>query len=502
MRKLTGILLAVTMAVCAGSAATAETLRAPDYVIEGFDGDSANHDWETNLFFQRMQERTGIAFEFRQYTDEGAWKARKEEIRNGENLPDVLFKAGLDDAETLAMAKAGVLMDLKPYLPESAPDLWALLEGNPAYLEAVTLPDGTIRALPGITELASNNLMWINQTWLKNVRMEAPTTAEELTEVLRAFRDQDPNRNGRKDEVPLSVLGMWDLRFLAHAFGIVENDYYVHTEDGKAVSSLTSDENRAFLTWLKQLWEENLLSHQSFTTVDSLRQITDSNAAVTYGMFLSTSPLSVVPSTAMDQYAALDPLTYEGKRAYRDLLGPVTKGTFALTSACKEPEKILSWVNYLYTEEGSMLIQAGAEGEEYFWNEDGKWEWIADLQTVANEVLPNATLSEGGIAPGIVTMSFQVNYAHDGTNTLISEMARVKDFAVLPFPQLYLTEEDSERIAALQAELSPFAEKRMAEFVTGDTELDDAGWQAFCAGVEERGLPEMLTIWQRVLDER
>ena len=395
MRKLTGILLAAIMIVCSLGGATAEGLQAPDYVMEGYDGGSSNHDWETNLFFQRMQEKTGISFEYRQYTDEEAWESRKTALTDGENLPDVLFKAGLDDAETLAMAESGVLIDLKPYLAEYAPDLWALLEANPDYLEAITLPDGTIRALPGITELPSNNLIWINQTWLNNVKMEMPTTAEELTEVLRAFRAQDPNRNGKKDETPLSVLGVWDLRFLGHAFGIVENDYYLHTEDGKAVSSLTSEENRAFLTWLHQLWEENLLSHQSFTIVDSLRQITDSNAAITYGAFLSTTPLSVVPASAMDQYTVLTPLTCNGKQIYRDLLGPVTKGTFGLTRNCKDPEKLIAWVNYLYTEEGSILVQAGQEGSEYFWNEDGKWEWMADLQTVASDVLPNVTLSEG-----------------------------------------------------------------------------------------------------------
>ena len=41
------------------------------------------------------------------------------------------------------------------------------------------------------------------------------------------------NGNYQKDEIPLAFVGMWELRFLAHAFGIIDNDYYVAEKDGK-----------------------------------------------------------------------------------------------------------------------------------------------------------------------------------------------------------------------------------------------------------------------------
>ena len=497
MRKLAGVLSAVLTLVFLFAWAGAEELKSPDYVLEGYDGESASHDWETNLFFRRMQEETGISFEYRQFSDPDRWTGRKEMILQGENLPDVLFKAALTDRETLEMAEKGILIDLKPYLEEYAPDLWALLQADPALEAAITLPDGTIRTLPGINELPTNNLIWINQSWLQTLHLEMPRTAEELTEVLRAFRKDDPNRSGSADEVPLSALGMWDLRFLGHAFGIIDNDYYLSVRDGKVVSSLTTEKNRAFLTWLHGLWEENLLSHQSFTTIDSLRQITDSKAKMIYGVFLSSSPLTVVPSEAMSQYTTLEPLTFEGKQVYRDLLGKVTRGTFALTRVCPEPEKLVAWVNRLYTEEGSLLLQVGREGEEYIWTEEGTWEWMADLETVAKEILPSATLAEGGTAPGLVTRAFQAKYDDRNTRELIEAMIRVQEHAALPFPQGYLTREDAEKAAALQAKIGPYAEQTMAEFVTGDRRLDDAGWAGFTEELNRRGLPEMMDLWQK-----
>ena len=142
-------------------------------------------------------------------------------------------------------------------------------------------------------------------------------------------------------------------------------------------------------------------------------------------------------------------------------------------------------------------MQAGQEGQEYFWNEDGRWEWMADLQTVANDVLPNATLSEGGTAPGIVEMDFQRKYADAGTQRLIEQMSLAARYAVTPFPLVNLSREDAERIARLQADIAPFAEQTMAEFVTGDQEINDENWTAFKEGLEARGFSEMIALWQQ-----
>ena len=45
---------------------------------------------------------------------------------------------------------------------------------------------------------------WINKNWLEKLNLAVPTTTEELKNVLIAFRDNDPNGNGQKDEIPLS----------------------------------------------------------------------------------------------------------------------------------------------------------------------------------------------------------------------------------------------------------------------------------------------------------
>ena len=499
MRQFFALLTAVLL-LCAGCAGAEQTQKAPDYILEGNDGSTAGHVWETNLFFTRMQEKTGISFQFRQYSDDSSWKTRKEEILAGQDLPDVLFKAGLTGQEIQQMYEAGILIDLAPYLEQYAPDLWKLLQEHEDWKKAVTLPDGAVPALPAINTLQSNSMLWINTDWLKNLKLEVPSTAEELTEVLRQFRDKDPNRNGKKDEIPLAFLGMWELRFLGHAFGIIDNDYYVTLKDGKVTSSLASEENRQFLTWLHQLWEEGLLDPNGFNTADSLRQITDDNQAIPYGAFFTISPATIVPSAAVDQYSILQPLEYNGTRIYRDFLGDVVQGTFAVTKACAEPEKLVAWVNTLYTADGARMAQYGLEGDEYMYEESGYWNWNADMDTVANVYLTEHTIGEGGVMPGISAWDFQLEYAVETVRKTVEQMAELKKVSVLPYPQVRLSAEDQATISSLQYKLSDYAERTMACFVTGDLPLDDDHWQAFTEKLKELGLDTMTAIWQKAAE--
>lgn len=475
------------------------TQKAPDYLMEGYDGGVSYRVWDTNLYFQRMQERTGVSFELRQYTDAGKWQERKEELMQGKDLPDVLFKAELGSDEVRDLYGNGYIIDLKPYLETYAPDLWKLLQEHPEWEKAITMADGAIPALPAINILQSNDAMWINTAWLKRLKLDMPTTAEELTEVLRRFKTDDPNGNYQQDEIPLAFLGMWELRFLGHAFGIIDNDYYVSEKDGAVTSSLTTDENRAFLSWLHQLWAEGLLDRNGFSTTDTIRQITDEKATIPYGMIMSSTPLTILPQTALDQYEMMDPLVYEGKQVYRDLTGDLIRGTFAITSGCKEPEKLVEWVNFLYTEEGRRLAYYGAEGEDYLWNDDGLWEWAAPLQTVADEVLPTHTISEGGTAPGYENGAFQLLYRDEATRATVAALNRLKQYSVIPYPPVTLDAETGARVAGIQNDLSRYAERTMARFVTGDIELTDENWEQFCSTVQEKGLQEMVNIWQNAI---
>lgn len=498
------IVLVAVMVLPTAFAAEAPMMLAGLEATSSSSSTEALHDWDTNLFFQIMQEKTGIEFSISEYVNRDEWSEVKGAMLSGEvAMPDMFFKAELTPQETMAFYEAGKLIDLRPYLAEYAPHVWALLEANPEWMEAVSLPDGAIVALPSINELTPNNTMWINKTWLDRLKVSVPTTAEELTEVLRLFRDRDVNQNGQKDdEIPLSFVSMWDLRFLAHAFGINADDYYLTEQDGKISEVLTTDENRAFLAWLHELYAEGLLDSQGFLAMRLVQAATStsssSNETAKYGVFFGATPQDVVGVNLASEYIALDPLLYQGKQVYRDFTGDLYRGTFAISSTCTEPEKLLQWVDYLYTDEGFLAAQVGREGEDYDWNDDGTWEYARAAEEVVALQSTNTIWTTS--MPSYASAEIQLKLDDDATNRLATELTRVRQWEKRSVPLLYLTQEQLDRVTALQSGISGYAEAHMAWFVAGDVPLNDETWADFCAQVKALGIDEMVTIWQSAYD--
>ncbi len=471
------------------------------FVMAGFDDASSNHDWNNNLFFRQMEERTGVNFTFRQFIDAAEYASWKASLKKGADLPDVLFKAALTPQETLSLYEAGVLVDLRPLLPENAPNLWALLQENPAWLKAVTLPDGAIAALPMIDPVQNNNLIWINKTWLTILQLDPPATADAFADVLRAFRDKDPNRNAKKDETPMTFTGFWDLRFLQHAFGLVMNDWYqTADEDGTVHCDLTGEQNRAFLAWLHMLWEERLIDHYGFNSSDTTRKITDSNAAITYGVVMGPSAMQMLPAGAAADYTVMMPLAWEGQQVYRSLLGELNRGTFAVTKACRDTAAMLRWVDFLYTEEGCFLSRSGVEGKDYEHHSDGTWSYLYDAENVLNLVMTEDTIADGGATPGYVPVSYQMSFDDSDTRRLLESLDAMRAFTREAVPQVTFTDAEEARLNEIWPPISAYCETAMTRFVTGDVELNDENWTAFCQKTEELGLPEVTQIWQQAVN--
>ena len=301
-----------------GEAATA----AVTLTMLGYDGDSSGRTWENNAFFTRMAELTGVAFTFEEYTSEEDYAARiaKLSAKNQEKLPDVLFKAALSDADQRRMAADGTLVDLKPLIAQYAPNLAALLEENPEWEKAITLPDGKIAALPLFNTMERQCGVWLNESWVRALGYTMPTDADSLYEVLTAIKTGDPNGNGKADEIPLNVTGVWEMRWLLGLFGINANDYNLAMQDGSVVFAPRMEGYRAFVEYLKKLYDEGLLPAGAFKDVHALNALNDKESdTVVSGAIVTVTPYSQMDATAALSYTVMVP----ANGVWRDLLGEV-----------------------------------------------------------------------------------------------------------------------------------------------------------------------------------
>lgn len=497
--------------------AAAPALAASDapYVMMGAEYEGSTRVWEESLFFQRMEASTGIQFTFREYTNAQAYQTAKDEAFANGTLPDVFFKAQLTPAEELRYAQSGQLVDLAPYLEEYAPNLFAILQARPDWLTIITQPDGTIASLPILNGSDRQCCIWINRVWLDALNLEMPTTIDEYTEVLRAFRDGDPNGNGQRDEVPLSFISPWEAKFFLHAWGLTPNDYNIYVDEAGVVQFAPFDPAyRSFVEWLIMGTEEGLIDADAFRMPQSARsQLLNSATSsssdtssqpITYGSFVTYAPFAIVDADKTTDFAVLTPLAYEGKNVYRRLLNGVGRGTFAITSACDDVPAMLQWVDTLYTEAGGRLAFAGLEGEDYVLNEDGTWKWNASEDYFELSTLNDSTLIAGdAITPGLEPAAFMRNSEITYDNYTRRQVDTLRDYLVDPFPVTWPTDEAREaRIAELQLVLAECLDTAIANFAMGKTELTDETWQALQDELRALGVEEFVALWQAKYDEQ
>lgn len=468
------------------------------FSLMGYEPAENARTWQDNLFFQRREEATGISLTFSQYDNRAGYhEALIKLSKDDPGMPDALMKADLSNSQANEMYKKGVLIDLAPYL-QNMPALSALMQEFPEIRQAITQKDGSILTLPYVSMLPSQNILWINQAWLTTLKLDLPKNREEFLQVLSAFAQKDPNRNNRKDEVPLSFLGPYDLKYLAHAFGLVANDFNLYAKENKAAFLPFDESYYDFLTWLVEMYQQGLLDKDGFVTADAFRRQTDANAASRYGAFFALLPTQVVPVEKASDYVALPPLSESGTGVYRAVASPVFPGAFAVTTACEDVGSLLSWVDFLYTQEGSILASVGKEGEDYVFDGDGSWRLLRDMGNQLQSA--KATLSTDHMAPGISSDLFQTKFSDASVRKLYEQLKTYQEAATLPFPAIPLTQEEETKIASMQAVLGKAVDEALARFVLGEVALNEETYQAHLEEMKVLQLQEFLDLWQGIIN--
>lgn len=499
VKKGLALILALALAL------TCATAYAGTLMLAGLDA-SESIVWEGNSFWNSMQEATGVSVAVQEYTDAAQWQAVKDGWLAGEGeKPDVLFKARLSTLEEQALLDAGVLVDLAPYLEEYAPNLWKIFTARPEWLEAVKLPDGRIASLPGLSGAERQCCLWVNASFLKTLGVEKPNDLDSFTEALRAIRDGDPNGNGKKDEVPLSLCGAWEAKFLLHAFGIAADDYNLYQDEtGKVCYAPFAPEYREFVEWLKAALDEGLINDDAFRTTPAARETSASLLSdedpQNVGAIVTLAPFMQLRAADTTSYETLV-LEHGGERVFRELIPAVSRGTFAVTSACEDVASALKFVDYLYTEEGGRLAFAGREGIEYTTQPDGSWKWNVSDYEGLTELMAGSIMAGDGVAPGLEPAAFERSGEIAADNYARTQTDSIRACFKAPLPLTHALDEQSEaRIVELQAQLGVCVDTAIANFAMGLTPLDDAHWDAFLQELSALGAEEMCALWQARLD--
>jgi len=370
----------------------------------------------------------------------------------------------------------GIFIPVQDLIREHSIHLRSFLEKRPDIESFVTSLDGNIYSFFGVNECYHCNHQqkaWINSTWLKNLNLEMPRTTDDLKNVLMAlmaFKTQDPNRNGKPDEIPMAAsVDGWRTNidgFLMCAFIYTDSDQNLVFDKNKKIQyGPAQNEWREGLKYLRDLYVNGLIAPESFTQSTSmLAQINEAGEEPVIGVgfggvnFLCSG---AAVSDKFKQYDALPPLTgpngYASVASYNNL-APADVGIFVITKAAKEPALIMRWLDYWYSEDGRNWLDMGKKGRD--WREgDGDTELMLFQATKLYEpfAFPNSEL----------------------VPTIVALPDKITDFSLI------------------KTSITEYTKQHVARFVTGDLDIyNDADWNNYIKGLNDLGLQKYLDICQ------
>lgn len=511
IKKIISILLLVLL-IIAAHFASADTR----FSLYGFEDENSKVNWENNLFFKRWGEKFNIAFDVQVCLDYKEYKNfianivhsysnnevnKADDISNKEDslLPDVFFKANFNSSEAIELYHSDIIIDLSEYIPQFMPNLNSILEKN-SDVEDIITTDGKILTLPYINELSSQNYIWINQNWLNKLNLNMPETINEFKNVLSSFKENDPNENGKNDEIPILFNGIWDIKFLAHSFGIIADDFNLNYSGDNLVFTPTTANYYKFIQCIRDLYENKLIDRTCFFPNISFNS--EKLKSAKYGVIISPTPFSYGNNDFSNDYVIMPPLKYNGAQIYRELNKKAIPGTIAISSACQNPAQILAALDYLYSEEGARLISVGMESVDYQIYDDGTWDWINSNSNSMQNILSNVTLSSGGFAPYVEPNNFLKNYSNKHTSKLLFDMEEFNTYLKNPMPIVHLSKEDVNFIQPYQNKIGKYTDESLTRFIIGEEELNEQTWSNFNSEIKKLGLDEFIQFWQNKITEK
>ncbi|KKI89642.1 family 1 extracellular solute-binding protein [Bacillus sp. SA1-12] len=424
------------------------------------------------------------------------------------DIADVIYAAGstnLTPGMEVDYGKQGVLIPLEDLIKDYAPNIQKLLEENPEIKKSITTVDGHIYSLPAINMHPTSSWyrgpMWFNGQWLKALGVkELPKTSDELYNLLVRFKTEDPNGNGKADEIPLTDVKMDSTRpWLLGAFGLKE--WGIDEVDGKVRYTPMTDNYKEYLTYMNKLYEEGLLDPETFSQSDEQKKAKgQTNRLGLFPDYFSFFTTGETQEVAINN-PMFAPLTssVSDKPLFPRSPG-ISRGAFSITSNNENPEATIRWVDYFYSKEGREYLNDGPEG--YLWekgeNGERKYKEVPEGFDSSEDYRGTLTPAYGITAPTVTARIEGVPLSEFDKFIEAETKEKIDPNAEVPFPLVYLTNEEQATVNSIEVDLQSYVEQMEAKFITGVEPLSN--WDKYVKTIEDMNIEKYIQVYQDAYD--
>lgn len=447
-----------------------------------------------NQWIKDLETSTNVKIDW-QVMSSNDWAEQKSIMLASGTLPDVVL-GDQTFSDSDIVNNLSYFRPLDDYIDQYMPNLKSAMQETPEMKKISTFPDGKIYSLP--TRLPSrpksSRQPVINKAWLDKLDLKVPDTVDDLYNVFKAFKEQDPNGNGKPDEIPYIEIS----NDLVSPFGIADlNTTNMVVKDGSAVYYPVSEEYKEGLKWENKLYTEGLLDKELFTQDDTMRSAKFQNPdAPVVGFTYQWTPDAVFGKWS-DQYETIPPIAGTDGNRYTigNPLGMnLARNELLITSSCKYPEVAARWADQFYTNEASIQNFWGAIGTVIKKNDDGTYTLMdPPTGTSADAWYWEQSLRDFG--PKYVSPSFEKNIilnpeSGDGLKQQLDKLG--SDYVTTPFPNVMYTSEEFQELPTLTTDIDSYVTTMRAQFITKGG--IDEGWAAYVKKLDDMGLEKLIKI--------
>lgn len=371
------VLLVAAVAFAAGTTEEGATgTETMELTVELFDRNNVPADQgtlEENRWTEWIQEemlKQGVEVSFFP-VPRGEEQSKLNVLMGSGSAPDIVFTYNRFLFAKYALD--GGLNDLSDELAEHGPNLERRLGED---LLSYGVLDGKQYAIPARRSSTAHRTSFIRTDWLDILGLDMPTNREELVEVLKAFKEQDPGNIGTDRVIPWGYFPPESSEFEPHSFRSF-NAMYSFMEDDEKLMYTTPwplrDGFREFMEWNNMMYKAGLIDPEFATDTDDLAKQKIMNGQVGFYDWSWWGPASVgygdVYRNLMKNVpgAELAPIEVfqnsEGR--YRKTMYPPI-GLYNMNPATSDAEvAAIKYMNWMAEEEVGWIMSFGIEGEHY-----------------------------------------------------------------------------------------------------------------------------------------
>lgn len=465
-----------------------------------------------NITYQYLEELTNVHVDFRAVSDETAQNFNLM-VASGDWADIMVWGSNYYSGGAVKAVEDGVFMELTDVINEYMPNYSSLIQDKDIYPQVI-MNDGKIGEIfpidwgtskPGTGPIVRKD--WLDDLGIDPASIE---TYDDYHTMLTRFK----NEKGASQALYLGPYGVPYGNYLAAGYGIAaycdpsSDTGSFYQEDGTIKFGLIQPEFKDYLTMIHAWYEEGLISSDYISHSDiqiSAGDVTDGSTGLWYHMSqIMSEHVAQSGDPSFNSCAIQDAVKNPGDKTqlgnYSD--SRVERNSLSISGDCQNIELVAKWIDFAFSDQGSMIYSYGIEGETYTLDADGNPQFTALITDNPDGLGMITACNLYAIQTGVGYVDqnrFLSGYSEAALEAgdIWLKALDLDHLRIIPSAAKMSTE-DSQIYAAHYANIATYAAENIAKFITGARNLEE--FDTFAADIEAMDIESCTACWQNTLD--